>query len=71
MTVLYTPYDVATVLAVVEPPQTKLREVQVADEVTLVVAETESGFRVERLISTNPNAYLLPQYQPGQRVRLP
>lgn len=70
MTVLYTPYDIAMVLGNQEQAAEKTREVQVSDEVMLVVAETESGYRVKRLLSTNPNAYLLPQFQPGQKIKL-
>lgn len=48
----------------------KLREVELANGIMLVGRDEESGFRIERLLSGNANAYLLPEYQPGALIRL-
>lgn len=69
--VLYTPYDVDIVMQDLrETEGAGLREVQATAGILLLGRDVEGGFRIERVISGNGNAYLLPEYQPGTVIRL-
>ena len=68
--VLYTLCDPAAIMANPAEDLPKLREVELANGVMLVGRDEDKGFRIERVLSSNANAYLLPEYQPGSLIRL-
>jgi len=67
--VLYTPYDVNTVMQDLTETGA-LREVALDNGITLLGQDVETGFRIERVICGNTNAFLLPEYQPGTVIKL-
>lgn len=68
--VLYTPYDIGTIMEDPSQPTQGYREVSLENGVTLVGTEVQSGFQIERVISGNANVFLLPEYQPGTVIKL-
>ena len=68
--VLYTPYEVSIIMQDLTQPEMKLREVMLANGVTLLGEDVDGGFRIQRLLSGNINAYLLPAFQPGTVIKL-
>lgn len=68
--VLYTPYDVDVVMHDLTETQAALKEVTLANGIMLLGQDVEGGFRIERVLSGNTNAYLLPEYQPGAVIKL-
>ncbi|HPZ23114.1 MAG TPA: YlzJ-like family protein [Bacillota bacterium] len=67
--VLYTPYDVSIIMQDLTQPEAELREVTLANGIVLLGSDVKGGFRIERMISSNCNAYLLPDYQPGRVIK--
>lgn len=67
--VLYTPYDVSMVMQDLSETGT-LKEVTLKNGITLLGQDVEEGFKIERVICGNSNAYLLPEYQPGTVIKL-
>lgn len=46
------------------------KEVTLDNGITLLGQDVESGFKIQRVVCGNSNAYLLPEYQPGSVVKL-
>jgi hypothetical protein len=67
--VLYTPYDVSIIMQDLTQPEVEQREVKLANGIVLVGSDVKNGFKIERVISGNCNAYLLPDYQPGKVIK--
>lgn len=68
--VLYTPYDIDIIMQDLTMPPAKQREVILANGIVLLGQDVESGFKIERVVCGNSNAYLIPQYQPGMVIKL-
>jgi hypothetical protein len=68
--VLYTPHDVNIVMQDLTEAAAALKEVTLANGITLLGQDVEGGFRIERVLSGNTNAYLLREYQPGTVIKL-
>lgn len=68
--VLYTPYDVSILMQDATEPEVAMKEVTLANGITLLGQEVEGGFKIERVLSGNTNAYLLPEFQPGEVIKL-
>ncbi|MDD4657729.1 MAG: YlzJ-like family protein [Eubacteriales bacterium] len=68
--VLYTPYDIDIIMQDLTKPQTKQREVRLTNGIVLLGQDVESGFKIERVVCGNCNAYLIPEYQPGMVIKL-
>lgn len=66
--VLYTPYDVNIIMQDLLEP-TALKEIVLENGIALLGQDVEEGFKIERVISGNTNAYLLPEYQPGMIIK--
>ena len=67
--VLYTPYDVDVVMQDLTETRS-VKEVVLKNGITLLGQDAEGGFKIERVICGNTNAYLLPEYQPGTVIKL-
>jgi len=67
--VLYTPYDVNTIMRDGSMPEIPWKEITLDNGVTLLGRDVESGFMIERVLCGNSNAYLLPHYQPGTVIK--
>jgi len=67
--VLYTPYDV-DILMRDQNQAEEQKEVTLDNGITLLGQDVESGFKIQRVVCGNSNAYLLPEYQPGSVVKL-
>ncbi|MDD2283637.1 MAG: YlzJ-like family protein [Eubacteriales bacterium] len=68
--VLYTPYDVDIIMRDLTQPEAKQREVRLANGIVLLGQDVESGFKIERVVCGNSNAYLIPEFQPGMVIKL-
>ena len=68
--VLYTPCDVSIIMADLSQSPLPWREVQLTNGIVLLGQDVESGFKIERVVSGNCNAYLIPEYQPGTVIKL-
>lgn len=66
---LYTPLDVSIIMQDLTQPEVELREVTLPNGIVLLGSDVKNGFRIERVISGNCNAYLLPEYQPGRVIK--
>lgn len=67
--ILYTPLPLELVLEGFDQPR-EYREIKI-DGVTMVVEKiNDHQSRIVRLISTNPNDFLSPKYQPGSIISL-
>lgn len=67
---LYTPCDVDAIMQDLTWSPPALREVQLANGIVLLGQDGREGFKIERVISGNGNAYLIPEYQPGRVIKL-
>ncbi|HBS93858.1 MAG TPA: hypothetical protein DG577_00015 [Firmicutes bacterium] len=68
--VLYTPYDVDIIMRDLTQPEAMQREVRLANGIVLLGQDVESGFKIERVVCGNSNAYLIPEFQPGMVIKL-
>jgi hypothetical protein len=68
--VLYTPLDVEMLMRDLTIEEQGYKEVDLGNGIMALGRDVESGFRIERIICGNSNAYLLPEYQPGTVIKL-
>ena len=68
--VLYTPWDVEMLMRDPKESPALPKEVVLENGITLLGHDVETGFKIERIICGNSNAFLLPEYQPGTVIKL-
>lgn len=70
MTLLWTVFPIEQVLQT--EPAIDIRELEVRVSGVKALAEKDSsgGYRLKRLLSTDPNDFLRPEMQPGQAVKV-